>query len=171
MPIEEVIGIDPGPKESGVVCLAMDGIVQWAGMRENHDIRHAFGEQIAERTALVAIEHVVPYSKLSHSLLDTILWIGRFKEARGAGELTLITRHEVKQHLCHRMDSIRDGDVNDAVAHRYGGDRKSAVGTKKAQGLLYGIKGHLWAALAVACVALDRLKGAAAAKGEGKVEP
>ena len=158
MAITEITGIDPGSKESGVVGVALDGAIVRRDMWENARLARALNSDWSYDSVLVAIEHVVPYSQLGHSILDTILWIGRFVQAREYGNLILITRHEVKLHFCHRTSGISDGDVNDAVVHRLFGhsDRKMAVGTKKAPGPLHGISGHLWPALAVALVALDR---------------
>jgi hypothetical protein len=91
---------------------------------------------------------------VGREVFETCLWIGRFVEAwasRG-GEYRLVYRREVKLHLC---ESVRANDANirAALIDRFGPGKPAAIGTKKAPGPLYGLKGDEWAALGVALTA------------------
>ena len=62
--------------------------------------------------------------------------------------------------LC-KNNRAKDKNIRQALIDRFG-PGKAAIGTKKAPGPLYGLKSHLWSALAVAVVAADALEGEAA---------
>ena len=63
----------------------------------------------------------------------------------------MIPRKDVKRHLCGNT-TTNDKYVRQALIDRFG-----EPGTKKNPGRLYGVSGHIWAALAVAITAADRL--------------
>jgi hypothetical protein len=44
----------------------------------------------------------------------------------------------------------KDANIRQALIDRFGGSKEAAIGTIKRQGPLYGVKGHEFAALAVA---------------------
>jgi len=69
--------------------------------------------------------------------------IGRFAEV-SRGSASLVFRRDVKMHLCGSARA-KDANIRQALL-----DRLGPVGTKKAPGPLYGVKSHIWAALAVA---------------------
>lgn len=151
-----IYAIDPGPERSGIVQIDGVGLPHEATESNNHDLcdwlKMVFG-------GTVAIEDFTPYGqRLGHESIATIKWIGRFIEAATESNVVEIPRPDVKLHLCG-VRTAKDADVRDALIHRFGPGRERAVGTKKAQGPLYGIKTHLWAALAVGITAYDRIKG------------
>jgi hypothetical protein len=84
---------------------------------------------------------------------NTCKWIGRYIERWQPNPYTLISRREVKLHLC---DTARANDaaVRDALLQLWGG-KVAAMGSKKAPGPLYGIASHRWSALAVAVVCAE----------------
>jgi hypothetical protein len=95
-----------------------------------------------------AIEMIASYGlPVGREVFETCLWIGRFME-RLDKPTRLIYRKDVKLHLCN-SPRAKDGNVRQALVDKYG-----KPGTKKNPGKLYGISGHLWAALAVADYAL-----------------
>lgn len=104
---------------------------------------------------VLAIEMIASYGMaVGKEVFETCLWIGRFTEAwqsRG-GTVELIYRKDVKLYLCHTVRAT-DANIRAALLDRFGPGRELAVGTKKAQGPLYGIKGDEWSALAVALTA------------------
>ena len=138
-----VIGIDPG-KTLG--WFRYDELCAYSGEFESiSDLPHA-------GSAVVAIETVKPYSQpLSQDVIDTCIQIGELK--RRYPRALLITRGEVKQHLLGRATGS-DTDVRRALIDIFGDP-----GTKKDPGRLYGVKGHGWAALAVAYVVYEQLCG------------
>jgi hypothetical protein len=60
----------------------------------------------------------------------------------------MLPRKDVKLHLCG-SPRAKDANIRQALLDRYGGKEK-AIGSKHQRGPLYGIRSHLWAALAVA---------------------
>jgi hypothetical protein len=155
-----VIGVDPGPKESAYVI--WDGVrfVQHEGL-PNEDLvymlKHRGGSAIVPLADFCAIEQIRGYGiPAGNELLDTCFWSGRFFEAWGrppgaSSSAVMIPRKDVLKHLGYGGAGNADAAVRAALMGRFGG-----VGTKRAPGPLWGISGHLWAALAVAVTFWDR---------------
>ena len=147
-----IVAIDPGPVESAVV--SWDGNkIFLARVLPNHELRSFLIERWRSEEAVV-IEMVASYGMpVGREVFETVLWIGRFQECcllgTPKGLPRLVYRLEVKQHLCHDSRA-KDSNIRQALIDRFG-----SPGTKKAPGTLYGIKSHLWAALAVAVYAHD----------------
>lgn len=96
---------------------------------------------------ILVIERIASYGMpVSETVFETVFWTGRFVEHAEGGrrQWDRITRKEIKLHLCN---SLR---ANDAAVIQALKDRFGEKGTKKNPGLLYGIKGDEWQALAVA---------------------
>ena len=90
---------------------------------------------------------------------ETVLWIGRFTQAwlskTGADPVRKVYRKkETCMHLCH-SGRAKDSNITQAICDRYGGDVKTAKGTKKNPGPLYGFAGDVWQAMGVAIVAAE----------------
>lgn len=151
-----VLAIDPGNTMSAW-CELVDGKPNRSAKAPNADVAESLrlascpGEQLP----LLAIEMIASYGMaVGKEVFDTCLWIGRFMEAwesRG-GTVKLIYRKEVKSYLCHSTRAT-DANIRAALLDRFGPGREVAVGTKRAPGPLYGIKGDEWSALAVALTA------------------
>jgi hypothetical protein len=146
-----LLAIDPGPIISAYCCFDLAHGVPESFATVTNDEMLAVVEN---RAGSMAIEMIASYGMpVGKEVFETCLWIGRFIErwlSTGRPEPTRITRHEVKLHLCH---SARAKDSNIAQALK---DRFGDKGTKKTPGILYGIKGDEWAALAVAVTQADR---------------
>lgn len=158
-----VLAIDPGPKQSGWVTIGgpLDGIHLIRGaVVENY----AMLEQIAEYRQRfpagrgdghVVIEQIESFGMaVGKEVFSTVHWAGRFHQAADPLPVCLMPRREVKLALCQSMKAT-DANIRMALLDRYGGPGV-AKGTKTAPGPLYGIKTHLWAALALAVTYLDR---------------
>ncbi len=152
-----ILSIDPGNTQSGVVL--WDGSVRFSAQLQNEDVLkildnpppYEYGRNI------LAIEMVACYGMaVGKEVFETCVWIGRFQErsVRLGGPVQLVYRHQVKIHLCHTMKA-KDPNIRQALIDKHG-----PVGTKKAPGKLFGISGHLWAALAVADYVSDTIKEA-----------
>jgi hypothetical protein len=143
-----ILAIDPGPVLSAFVVWN-DRVVD-SGTVDNlvlKDFFHSRHEVIG--ADVMAIEMVACYGMaVGKEVFETCVWIGRFIEAWGR-EHRKVYRKDIKMHLCQSMRA-KDGNIRQALIDKHG-----AVGTKKAPGKLYGISGHLWAALAVADYATD----------------
>jgi len=141
-----ITSIDPGTTESAILT--------W-GIKE----KRASGALIASNKAILnsirkglwtenyVCEMIASYGMpVGKEVFETVLWIGQFKEAaesRG-GTFELVTRQQVKLHHC-MSNKAKDSNVSQALKDKYG-----QVGSKNKPGPLYGIKSHLWSALAVA---------------------
>jgi hypothetical protein len=150
MPTLRVVGIDPGPTWSA--------LVEWlVEERRAHLGRCVFapnGEILCWlrrdlHQGILVVEQVESFGMpVGAHVFETVYWTGRFVEAWDGESCRLTFRH-VKLHHCHHPRAT-ESHVRQAILNRYGGTRKAAVGTKKAPGPLYGIRGHLWSALALA---------------------
>ena len=87
------------------------------------------------------------------SVFRTCVWIGVFAKAF-KGDCGLIPRPSVKLHMCG-SSRANDANISASVANRYGGDTRTAKGTKKSPGPLYGISKDIWQALALAITATE----------------
>ncbi len=153
----DILGIDPGPEESGVVQLGADERIVSYRPAVPNDILVC---ELQGEALPVAIESMDPYGgRLGNETIRTLIAIGEFKHAanmQGAGAV-LITRREVKRHLCG-VTNVGDPEVRDALIEHYGPGKQRAIGTKDQKGPLYGISKHLWAALGVALCVADQLR-------------
>lgn len=157
-----VIGLDPGPEESAVVLYApSERSVPIAAIWPNKNLLAYLDELRPQATGFaLAIEMVACYGMpVGQDIFETIYWIGRFDQVFGiGGNANRITRKDVKLHLCNSYRA-KDANVRQALIDRFGPGRKRAIGRKKTPGPLYGIKRHMWAALAVAVTFADTTQG------------
>jgi len=147
-----ILAIDPGTTHSAFVILDNDGIASH-GFEENQTVRDWLsGRLFKPWPALVACEMIASYGMpVGRETFETCLWIGRFMEARSLDSgFELIFRKDIKIHLCGSMRA-KDANIRQALI-----DRLGPQGTKKEPGPTYGIKSHVWAALAVAAYARDK---------------
>ena len=144
-----VLAIDPGTTQSAYVLF--DGRQVLGGeILPNDDLRTLLRENKVGRHDFVACEMVASYGMaVGREVFETCVWIGRFIESTSAPTI-LVFRKDVKMHLCHTMRA-KDGNIRQALLDKHG-----EVGTKKNPGPLFGIRSHLWAALAVADYAISR---------------
>ena len=140
-----ILALDPGTTETAFVL--WDGRrILCAGHYPNADVRQVL---IAKNYDLVACEMIASYGMaVGREVFETCVWIGRFLEV-AMGDTRLVYRRDVKLHLCH-SPRAKDANVRQALI-----DRLGPQGTKKNPGATYGMKSHLWAALAVAVYAFD----------------
>ena len=152
--LDETLGIDPGPEESGWVH--MTGVkVIGCGHDRNADILEICRTLAARVGVVLAVEWVQHYGSgmaAGKDVYRTCAWAGRFVEV-GPVVYSLVTRPRIKTHITGQARA-KDGNVRQAILDRFGG-RQSAMGRKAAPGPLYGVSGHAWAALAVALTVHD----------------
>lgn len=166
-----IAGLDPGTTKSALLVLDCETrVVRRCKIASNEEIRrevYALADESLESTekGTLVIEKIENYgSVIGASILDTAVWIGRFFECywihSGGLEAALLPRRQVRLHLCGTMRA-GDPEVRQQLIDRWGGERSMAVGTKNVPGPLYGVKSHLWSALALA-VTYDECRGLAA---------
>jgi len=138
------LAIDPGSKESGwCAYFPCAKQVTACGIDHNERMLCILWED-AFRNSPVVCEWVTHYGfKVGSTTFDTCRWVGRFEQSLA------IPRWEVKRHWCGRP-AAADQNVRAAVVERFGGTTKAAKGTKKKPGPLYGVKSHIWQAVALA---------------------
>lgn len=133
-------GIDPGPVNQSIVYF--DG-----GRCEAFECTRDSGP-ILFYDVPVACEWIESYGMaVGASVFRTVHAIGWLNAK--APSMRLIPRRDIKLHLCGSMRA-KDSNIRQALIDRFG-----HPGTKKKPGLIYGIKSHYWAALAVAVTAMD----------------
>lgn len=143
-----ILGCDPGT--------TMSSFVAYDGRQVVHSIELPNADALGYLANSVrfhcdvdafAIEQIEAMGMaVGREVFETVWWSGRFVQA-SPFPFHRITRRAVKMHLCGTMRA-KDANIRAALMDRFGG--AGAVGTKKAQGPLYGIAAHKWSALAVA---------------------
>ena len=161
-----MLAIDPGPERSALVEFDADRFrYVRAAYAVNERIRFAVFKSRADRAL---IEYTPPYTQrvkgtghayVPKEILQTAFESGRMVEAweqsHGPGDWGLINRTTIRRWLLGHTQG-GDPEIRAAICDRFGVTAKTAKGTKKEPGPLYGIKGDLWAALAVAIVYCDQ---------------
>ena len=150
-----VCGIDPGPEYSAAVWWNGREVIRcsYAG---NFQI---LGEISHDKVMMphVAVEMVQSYGRpAGAALFETAYWAGRFVQA-ATYTVERVFHKDIKLHFCGTQGGIGEAHVRQAIIDRFPGyaNHFQLKGNKKNPGPLYGIKGHMWSALAVAMYAYD----------------
>lgn len=145
-----MIAIDPGPVESAWMRYRNGRIWEMA-IQPNHEVLSILrAHRNAGDGEPVVIEMVSSFGMaVGRDVFETVYYIGRFAEASCSSER--IERKAIKLHLCG-SSRAKDANIRQALIDRFGGTggKQAAVGTKASPGPLYGVRKHLWSALAVA---------------------
>ena len=169
-----LLSIDPGSEQSGFVVYAprcygplSDELVLEHGVASNEELlARCWRTRGPDEPQHLAIEMFASYGmSVGKTVFETCIWIGRFIEAWGAKDYTMVTRHEVKMNLCHTKNS-NDSNVRQALLDRWGGKEAAIGGKGKGKGKgntpcgpLHGVASHAWSALAVAVTWADTRGG------------
>ena len=160
-PSRLILGIDPGPTHCGFVLYDATAQRVIESHKQIEVVEAITGIDIyAGRVDLVAIEMVQSYGIAGASLLQTARSVGRLEQAATGLRLPtrLVYRREVLRALDVTGNGNRDSLVRQRLIEMHGGERRAAMGTKKAPGPLYGVSSHAWAALAVAVAAQEPVR-------------
>jgi len=174
-----ILAIDPGTRTSGVVLYDSDArrITYANSKTPNADL---LDEIRGTRYRLenfgtfqaVAIERVQAQGSRAFKRKDgsmgargmnpetmlTVEWASFFHEAaarRGLQTGWWYRNEVLRHHDVRGSKSEADKLIRSRCLERFGGDRKTAQGTKKAPGPLYGVAGHSWQALGLALLVAD----------------
>ena len=148
-----ILGIDPGPAQTAFARYDAKNkkIIDSEILDNDSMITFLFNKDIADK---IVIEMIACYGMpVGASTFDTCVWIGRFKQVVNKHYYNeFIYRRDIKLHLCNSVKA-KDANIIQALVDRF--DRlhefgKIGKGTKKNPGPLYGFRGDMWAALAVA---------------------
>lgn len=152
-----LLAIDPGPEESAYVLI--DPLVIHSFKAANRDVLTGL---IAEVGIDIAVcERIRSYGMpVGAEVFETCEWVGRFWQSWVSSSLYrewhFVTRKESVLNLCGNPRG-KDANVRQAIIDRFGGKDK-AIGKKACPGVLYGVSGDCWAALAVGLTWMDRQK-------------
>lgn len=148
-----VLAIDPGTEQSAYVVF--DGERVEEGCILSNEMLLSSLECRSVRglpwDQHLAIEMVASYGMpVGREVFETVFWTGRFCESWDSqGHWDRIYRQDVKLHLC-QSPRAKDANIRQALIDRFGPGKDKAIGRKASPGPLYGLKSHMWAALAVA---------------------
>jgi hypothetical protein len=149
-----ILAIDPGTTQSAYVLLDENLRPVKHDILPNEKMLEEI-EYLAQETSTIAIEMIASYGiAVGAETFETVFWIGRFWQAAldaGYVNMAKIGRMEVKLNLCHTTKA-KDANIRQALIDRFG-----PVGTAKNPGFFYGVKSHIWAAIAVGVTYADRL--------------
>lgn len=149
-----ILAIDPGNEMSALVI--WDGLTIVNKLYSNND-EILYNLQMWRNESPLVIEMIGHYGTgmpAGKTVFDTCVWIGRFTQAYGAHRVQTILRPTVKANLCGSARA-KDGNVRQAIIDRFGG-KEIAIGKKANPGILFGLSGDLWQALAVALTWWDK---------------
>lgn len=161
-----VIAVDPGPEQSAWVVY-VDGKIIGMDIEPNQEAAESIAAA-GQHGLPMAVEMIASYGMaVGKDVFETCVWIGRFIESHEGGSFCngayheKVYRKDVKLHLCG-SPRAKDANIRQALIDRFGPGKEKAIGTKKSPGPLYGVKSHLWAALAVAVTYCDKKEAEAA---------
>lgn len=150
-----VLAIDPGYEQSAWVLF--DGrTVLDHGIESNqllaHRLRNRLDQLNHQAIGGIVFEQIESFGMpVGREVFETVFWTGRlFEIARMTygPVVERMPRRTVKLHLCQSARA-QDSNIRTALVDRFGGTDR-AIGRKKAQGPLFGVKSHEWSALAIA---------------------
>jgi hypothetical protein len=151
--MQSIFAIDPGPTESAYVFVKNGCIVDKNICNNEVLLKLLPWKTLCDtNSVLLAIEMIACYGMpVGAEVFETCVWIGQFVNASRPTPWQRCYRKDIKLHLCGTTKA-KDPNVRQALI-----DRLGPPGTKKNPGHTYGIKTHLWSALAVAVYAADQL--------------
>lgn len=148
--------IDPGTEKSAWVLWEYpSNKLVYKGIYANEDLLNLVRNPHEYAIDDLCIEMIASYGMpVGREIFETCLFIGRLVEAwyrsAPAEKAHLIYRREIKLHFC-QSPRAKDANIRQALIDLFGDP-----GTKKAPGVLYGIKADEWSALAIAVYFQDR---------------
>lgn len=146
-----ILAIDPGPSLSARVVIDTLPITAFSlPFRIMSHVKTTNDDILSDiqikthGSDFVAIEKIAHYGMpVGAEVFDTVFWTGRFFQAATIPAV-MIPRRDVKLHICN-SPRAKDSNIRAALIERFG-----EPGTKKNPGILYGIHGDCWQALALA---------------------
>lgn len=153
-----VMGVDPGYEQSAWVLFDGARVVEHA-IEPNDQllVRLTSGSwRVGDITAVV-IEMIEGFGMaVGRETFETVFLIGRlYERARHRStRVERMTRKTVKLHICE-SNRATDSNIRCALIDRFGGS-ELAIGRKASPGVLYGVKSHEFAALAIAVTWWDQ---------------
>ena len=150
-----ILAIDPGSVQSAFVIWNGKDVID-KGLISNNKVLDLL--RVSIPNVRLAIETITSFGMpVGADVFTTCIWIGRFIE-RWDGTVRLVTRREVKIHLCETMRA-KDANIRQALVDRFAyGYGNHGKGHKANPSIFYGFKQDIWQAMAVAVTAWDGRK-------------
>jgi len=152
-----ILGIDPGPRTSGLVLYKTDRngpgvVIQAVKDASLYTVRGFIDSLNAVPDACVVVERTQAGPPSTQVVLTTEV-VGRIMERCDSQGIRCDTyyRRDVLQALACARTGNKDSLVRMACIELHGGDKSTAIGSKKTPGPLYGVTSHAWQALGVVC--------------------
>lgn len=153
-----VLGLDPGTEQSALVAFNGESVRDHRILsnREILAFLHECSSHIYDSPIVLVIEQIESFGMaVGKEVFETVFWTGRFAEAWCPKRFERLPRRPIKLHLCQSVKAS-DTNIRQALIDRFGPTSDVAIGKKAKPGPLYGIKGHEFAALAVAVTWFDQ---------------
>lgn len=150
----KILGIDTGTTETGwaIYCTSTHSITDM-GIAENNEMLNIISQKDYD---VASLEMVASYGMaVGKTTFETVYWIGRFAERAEALKKPVkryYKKLDINPAICFKSNA-KDAHIRRAILDMFpkdGGGKEPSVGTKNKPGALYGIKSHIYAALAVA---------------------
>jgi hypothetical protein len=153
--MSKILGLDPGYRRSAIIAYE-DGQVLAGAIPTNDELVEMLKRPNYAIGATLVVEQVQVFSSnygVGQEVFDSVFWAGRFVQAWHPRPWDRIIRAKVRGHL----GASKGGDaaVRQALIARFGPYKEQAIGTKASPGPLYGVRGDLWSALAIAVTYAD----------------
>lgn len=141
-----IMGVDPGPNQSA--CAIWNTLNQQIvnyGQYPNNEFRTIVKNFNHNNCVdICVIEDMAFYGKVQNrESFETLKFIGRLQEIF-LNNHSLVYFPDIAYHFCNSRRGVKTSHINAVLTDRFGGK-----GTKKKPGLLWGIREHIWSALAV----------------------
>ena len=165
-----VLGIDPSNKDhNGAVLLEIeDGrlVISKRMLTGGEDvvqtIRGCASEESDTKLTIFCEDIACMGMLVGRDVFQTCFWIGEYRRvAKDLGiDFRLVSRSTIRLHHCH-SSRAKDKNIRARMIERFGyyGSGTTGLGTKKDPGMLYGIKGDMWSALAISVYGAEQLCG------------
>ena len=154
----DIIAIDPGSTESGVVITTPLLYPIFHAKVANDEVFSIISNQVSESDSVCVIEMIASYGMpVGREVFDTCIWIGRIvQHCKMIGvEPEFILRQQEKLKICH-SPKANDATIKQALVDRFApGVPNHGKGTKKDPGWFYGFRADEWSAYAGAVTYYD----------------
>lgn len=149
--------MDPGTYDSAYVVYDPDMVeVVRFGFIDNSALLGAMPQLWESYGSVLAIEGMVNQGNIvGKETFDTLMWMGRFiqrwTDIAPGNKCSLVPRNRIKVCMTGKASS-KDNEVHAGAKARFeptGGGSDPYKGTKKKRGPLFGMKSHMFSALAV----------------------
>ena len=155
--MSKILAIDPGQEKSGwIIWDSVNEKIIQMGIDPNEALLRWLELSDFLAVDAVAIEMVGHYGTgmaVGKSVFETCVFIGELKHALRGMDPRLIERPDVRLHFCQNRKA-KPTNVNRVLLDRFG-----EKGTKKNPGKLFGVRDHIWSALALAVYFADKFLG------------